>query len=86
MSCQLSPGYETSGRLGDVGKRPTMSAVRAWNRTPRSRRRAAARRGVVEAEQQRADQLALTLLVPAKAGDHAVRGAEVLHLHPERPT
>src|SRR5437867_132611 len=35
---------------------------------------------IVEPEQQRADPLALTLLVPAEAGDDAVRGAHVLHL------
>ena len=36
---------------------------------------------VVEAEQQRAHERARPLLVPAEAGDHAVRGARVLHLH-----
>ena len=35
---------------------------------------------VVEPEQQRADQRAGALLVPAEAGDHAVGGAHVLHL------
>ena len=35
---------------------------------------------VVEAEQQRADQLVLAVLVPAKAGDDAVGRARVLDL------
>ena len=36
--------------------------------------------GVEEPEQQRADERALALLVPAEAGDDAVGGAHVLHL------
>src|SRR5207249_6675678 len=36
--------------------------------------------GVVEAEQKRADELARTVLVPAEAAHHAVRGAGMLDL------
>ena len=87
-ACEPSPGRRprraTGGRRARPSRSGASSAASCFADRHRERRRHAdvVQRAVVvvEAEQQRADQLAGAVLVPAEAGDDAVGGAHVLDL------